>query len=286
MPIPNIVKGQIALDPINGIFHYIDDNGNMVSSSLNLLQSSSNLIETEDGLSIDGNLVVSGNIVTVNTEVLVIEDANLELGSVATPSNTTADGGGIILKGTTDKTFVWSNATKSWTSSENIDLAANKQITINGSPLFSNGSFQGNFVGNLTGNVTGNVDGNVNGNLTGTASNALTWTNTRTITLGGDLTGNVSINGSQDVTLNAFVAANSIVLGTDTTGDFVANLVAGSGITITDNTGEGMTPVIKVSDSYRIKYSKCDSQFSVRGNKLRIKFGKYCLFKCSYLRKQ
>lgn len=150
MAIPNIVQGQIALDPINGIFYYIDSSGAIVSSSLNLLQSSNTLITTEDGLSIDGNLIVSGNVVTVNTEILVIEDANLELGSVATPSNTTADGGGIILKGTTDKTFVWSNATKSWTSSENIDLAAGKNITVNGVSIFSNGTFEGDFVGDLT----------------------------------------------------------------------------------------------------------------------------------------
>lgn len=78
----------------------------------------------------------------------------------------------------------------------------------------------------------------------------MTWTNSRKITLDGDLTGNVSINGSQDVILNATIAVNSIQLGTDTIGDYVSNLVAGTGITITDNSGEGMSPVIKVSDSY------------------------------------
>ena len=258
MAIPNIVEGQIALDPINGIFYYINSDGILVSSSLNLLQSSGTLITTEDGLSIDGNLVVSGNVVTVDTEILIVEDANIELGNVSSPSNTTADGGGIILRGTTNKTFVWSNATQSWTSSENIDLAVNKQITVGGVSVFSNGNFEGNFIGDLTGNVVGNVDGdvtgNVTGNLFGTASNASTWTNTRKITIGGDLTGNVSINGSQDVILNAFIEVNSVQLGTDTTGDYVANLVAGTGISITDNTGEGMTPVIKVSDSYRIKH--------------------------------
>lgn len=150
MAIPNIVQGQIALDPINGIFYYINSNEEIVSSSLNLLQSSSTLITTEDGLSIDGNLVVSGNVVTVNTEILVIEDANIELGSVTSPSNTTAHGGGMILKGATDKTFVWSNVTKSWTSSENIDLAAGKSITVNGVSIFSNGIFEGDFLGNLT----------------------------------------------------------------------------------------------------------------------------------------
>jgi len=150
MTIPNIVQGQIALDPVNGIFYYINSNGTLISSSLNLFQSSNSLITTADGLSIDGNLTVSGNIVSIDTQTLVVEDVNIELGNVSSPSNTTANGGGITLKGTTDKTFVWSNATQSWTSSENIDLAAGKNITVNGVSLFSNGTFQGNFTGNLT----------------------------------------------------------------------------------------------------------------------------------------
>lgn len=150
MTIPNIVQGQIALDPLNGIFYYINSNGTLISSSLNLFQSSNSLITTADGLSIDGNLTVSGNVVSIDTQTLVVEDVNIELGNVSSPSNTTANGGGITLRGTTDKTFVWSNATQSWTSSENIDLAAGKKITLNGVSLFSNGTFQGNFTGNLT----------------------------------------------------------------------------------------------------------------------------------------
>ena len=39
--------------------------------------------------------------------------------------------------------------------------------------------------------------------------NADTWTTARTITLGGDLTGNVSINGSANVTLTAAVVDDS-----------------------------------------------------------------------------
>jgi hypothetical protein len=45
--------------------------------------------------------------------------------------------------------------------------------------------------------------------ISGTAAKADKWTNARTITLGGDLTGNVSIDGSANVTLTAAVADNS-----------------------------------------------------------------------------
>ena len=56
----------------------------------------------------------------------------------------------------------------------------------------------------MTGNVTGNVTGNAD-----TATTAGKWTTARTITLGGDLTGNVSIDGSANVTLTAAVVDDS-----------------------------------------------------------------------------
>lgn len=126
MPIPNITSGQIAIDPVNGIFYYINNSNTLVASSLNLLQSSNTVISTQDGLSISGNLVVTGNIVTVSSETLTIEDSTLELGTVSSPSNTTADGGGIILKGDTDKTILWSNSSQSWKFSESVNLASRK----------------------------------------------------------------------------------------------------------------------------------------------------------------
>jgi hypothetical protein len=50
--------------------------------------------------------------------------------------------------------------------------------------------------------------------------------------LGGDLSGNVSIDGSGDVTLNATVISDAVALGTDTTGNYVAaGAVSGNGLT-------------------------------------------------------
>ena len=87
----------------------------------------------------------------------------------------------------------------------------------------------------FTGALTGNAD---------TATSAGKWTTARTITLGGDLSGSVSIDGSANVTLTATVASNTVALGTDTTGDYVASLVAGTGISLSNNSGEGATPTI------------------------------------------
>jgi len=86
---------------------------------------------------ITGNLTVNGTTTTVNSTTLTVDDKNIELGSITSPTNTTADGGGITLKGTTDKTLNWVNATAAWTSSEDFNLLTGKVYEINGTSVLS-----------------------------------------------------------------------------------------------------------------------------------------------------
>ncbi len=79
-------------------------------------------------VNIVGDLTVGGTTTTINTTNLDVEDKNITLGKVTTPSDTTADGGGLTLKGATDKTFNWVNATDSWTSSEHISVSGQKEF--------------------------------------------------------------------------------------------------------------------------------------------------------------
>lgn len=87
----------------------------------------------------------------------------------------------------------------------------------------------------------------LNQNTTGSAAK---WTTARTITLGGDLTGSVSIDGSADATLTATVAANSVALGTDTTGNYMSGTSASTGILVSHTPGEGSTATISVDTAY------------------------------------
>jgi len=105
------------------------------------------------------------------------------------------------------------------------------------------------FVGALTGNAD-------------TATKIASITNSNIVQLAAtqaltnkDLTGagNTFPTFNQDTTGNAAtateaasVAANSVALGTDTTGNYVATLGSGTGVTIGSNTGEGSTPTIAV----------------------------------------
>jgi hypothetical protein len=85
---------------------------------------------TVGNLTVGGDLTINGTTTTINSTVISVDDKNIELGAVATPTDTTADGGGIILKATTDKTISWVQLTNAWTSSENIDLASGKEYRI------------------------------------------------------------------------------------------------------------------------------------------------------------
>lgn len=91
-------------------------------------------------LTVTGNLTVNGDTVTVNTSTLVVEDKNIQLANTASPSDTSADGGGITLLGTTNHTFNWVNATDAWTSSEHMDLASGKEFKIAGTKVLDGSS--------------------------------------------------------------------------------------------------------------------------------------------------
>ena len=75
-----------------------------------------------------GNLTVNGTETIVNTETLTVEDKNIEMGKVASPTDLTADGGGITLKGTTDKTIIWENDTDSWNFNQNIETSTTTKV--------------------------------------------------------------------------------------------------------------------------------------------------------------
>jgi hypothetical protein len=95
-------------------------------------------VTISNNLTVTGDLTVQGNTTTLNTATLIVEDKNVVLANVASPTNTTADGAGLSVLGTTTKTLNWINATTAWTSSEHFDIAAGKSFYIGGSAILSN----------------------------------------------------------------------------------------------------------------------------------------------------
>lgn len=264
MALPNITDGQIALDPVNRIFYYLDSDGNLVNSSLNLLQESNTSIVTEENLTVN-NITVLGNTTVIDSTVTTLKDPIITLGGKTAPTLDDNKDRGVEFRwhdGTSAKigffgfddssgkfTFIPDATNTSEVFSGTIgELAAKIDWdNILNKPTFVNsitGTANEINVDNSTGNIIISLPATAAVNISGTAAG---WTTPRKITLAGDLDGNVIIDGGSNVTLTANVVANSVQLGEDTAGDYVANLTAGTGITITSGSGEQSQPTIGVT---------------------------------------
>jgi hypothetical protein len=99
-----------------------------------------------------------------------------------------------------------------------------------------------------TGAVTLSLPSSINVNTTGSAA---TLTTSRNFSVTGAVTtaSPVAFNGSGDVAISVAMANDAVTLGTHTTGNYVASLVAGTGVTLTNNSGENATPTVAIGQS-------------------------------------
>jgi uncharacterized Zn ribbon protein len=113
-------------------------------------------------LTVTGDLVVNGTTTTVNSTTVTVDDKNIELGSVASPTNSTADGGGLTLKGDSDYSITWVNATSSWTFNQNINVTTGG-LSIGGTQVLTSARQLKNTAITGTGNTIDNIvlDGGV-----------------------------------------------------------------------------------------------------------------------------
>jgi hypothetical protein len=117
---------------------------------------------------IKGNLTVQGATTTINSTTLTVDDKNIVLADSASPTDALADGGGITLKGTTDKTINWVDATDAWTSSERFSYplgsATAPALTFTGDPntgIYSPGADQVAISTNGTGRLFVDASGRI-----------------------------------------------------------------------------------------------------------------------------
>jgi hypothetical protein len=111
------------------------------TTNINIGSASGGTTTVNKNLVVSGDLTVNGTTTTINSTTLAVDDKNIVLGDIASPTDTTADGGGITLKGATDKTFNYVNATGLWTANIGIEATSFK-----GSANLSGGS-----IANITG---------------------------------------------------------------------------------------------------------------------------------------
>jgi hypothetical protein len=182
-----------------------------VTGTLALTGATIDGFTTTGGVTIGGNLTVNGTTTSVSSTTLEVLDKNIELGKVATPTDTTADGGGISLLGTTTKEFKWLDANDAWNSSENLNLVDGKSYFIDGNAVL---------------NETGLGSSVLSSSLTsvGTLTSG-SWTAT---TIGTGYGGTGIAGGYQ---------AGELLIGTSGGGLAKATLTAGTGVSIVNASG-------------------------------------------------
>jgi len=187
---PILSAGEIGFDTTNNKFKIGDGTtlwGSLVyQSDASLLSGTANItaLTTSGNVTVGGDLTVNGSVTSINSTTITVDDKNLELASVASPTDITADGAGITVKGDTDKTLNWVNATDAWTSSEDFNLLSGKVYEINGSTVLSSTQVLGyaiataNTVSTVVArDASGNfAAGTITASLTGVASLATNLT--------------------------------------------------------------------------------------------------------------
>ena len=97
------------------------------------------------------------------------------------------------------------------------------------------------------GTATISLPATINADTSGNAATATKLATERAIQLSGDVTGTANFDGSAAINISTTIAANSVALGTDTTGDYVASVSASDGVAAT-GTGEGATVSLTNTD--------------------------------------
>jgi hypothetical protein len=236
--LPNINIGQIALDPYNKVLYYKNLDGQLIRSTLDWLQDVSfNDINTTDDVYIDADLEVTGSVtvgqdLNIGSSVTITED--LSIGQDLTVT------GNLIVNGTTTTIN-----TENVTIEDNI-LILNSNAT--GAPTVNSG------VEVERGSAT-NVSIRWN-------ESSDYWEFTNDGTTYQKMV--VDINDINDVVITSvqsgdFLKYNGtnwvndpINLTTDTVGDYVSHLAAGTGIFLSNNSGEAATPTISIGQPVEV----------------------------------
>ena len=201
-------------------------------TTLNFAGSATTLAigSTSGNTTLNGNVVVGGSLTVngantiINANTLVVADKNIQMANLGVQTNTTADGGGILLHGATDKTFYWYDASAAWTSSEHLDLASGKVYKINNANVLTSTTLGSSVTGSsltsfgtsptLTTPIISSGGATFNGSTSGTVllvANAIAGTTTITL----PATTGTAVTTGDNGTVTSTMIANSTIVNND-----------------------------------------------------------------------
>ena len=185
-------------------------------------------IGVDEELVVKGRLTIEGNVTQVETtqEVNRIESNAFVINSDGTAGTSTL-------------------AIKSGSDFANL--------TFSGTNLISSQTITGNILIPNTGSLVIDSGATLTGNVfTGLANEAGALTNDRTLTLTGPITGSVALGlnaNTSTPSMATTITNNAVTLGTHTTGNYVATVTGGTGLTSTVTSGESATPTINLDNT-------------------------------------
>jgi cytoskeletal protein CcmA (bactofilin family) len=179
-------------------------------------------IEADNKTTIYGDLVVTGSQTTVSSTTITVADKNIEL-ATGNSSDAGADGGGLTLKGATDKTWNWIDSTDAWTANQHVDVASGKVYKIAGATVL-NATTLGSAV--------------VNSSLTSVGTlGSLTVTNAVTA-------GSLDISGGADI--DGTLEADAYTVNGTALNEYIADTV---GAMVSSNTETNITVTYQDADN-------------------------------------
>ena len=223
--------------------------------------------------SADAIAIGTGSFTGASTGDLSFTRANLNISALDAASGSFS--GNISVGGTVDGRDVATDGSKL----DGIEAGATADQTDEEIQDIVGAMFSGNTETGITAtyqDADGTIDlviGTLNQNTTGSAAK---WTTARTLSFTGDVTGSGSVDGSANVATALTIASDAVeqsmiaddavgsdqiandavALGTQTTGNYVGSLVAGDGISLANNSGEGATPTITGTAIYNASGTK------------------------------
>jgi hypothetical protein len=193
----------------------------------------------DNNVIIQGDLTVNGTETIINTQTLDVEDKNIVIGKVTTPSDITADGGGITLKATVDKTINWIDATDAWTLSEHVNIVSTKEYRIAATKVLDATSLGSGVTGSSLTSVGTIGTGVWNGTTIGTAyggTGQTTYSNGQLLIGKTDGTlAKATLTASTGVTITN--ADGSITISATGSGGTVTSVDVSGGVGLTSSGG-------------------------------------------------
>ena len=191
-----------------------------------------------NNLTVSGNLTVLGELTRLDSNIEITSNF-ISIGDVLTPTNLTALDGGLILKGDTDKTILWTEVDEktAWTSNQNFNLTTGNEYKINDTlvvnsttlgsgvtassltsvGVLNTGTWQASIISSIYGGTGINNAGRtitIGGNFTHSGSHTLTLTTTDNTSVTLPTSGTVISTDSVDLVSNEMIVNKGITVNT------------------------------------------------------------------------